>query len=728
MHRGQYSSTMKRSDSQGDLFAPTLPADTLLSDLLESLAAMGRSMREAFDPQRFLDDFSARLQRILPHDRLVIDLLSEDSRTFTVFAEHAPPALMLHQEHYTTMFDPRRRYVVGEWVLQRVFAGEAILVQDFASDSRFADTNPMEKRLIEAGIRSGLLMPMESGGRIIGAMVTTSLAPQTYRETHLATLRKIAGLIGPFVENVSLLQRERRRRKRLRALEGLTAVLGSGLNVREMFARLADAVRPILDFESMTVVLLAASGREAELFAEVDDASGAVKTPHRIPLEDFSLSERILAGDTAIIADAPKELDPSRPGDRLIIEDGGRSCIIVPLRFGEQVGGGLFFGKRQPHWFDGMDAEIGIGVAAHLVMAIQHQRLAEEQQRLASVERRAKTLEQRLESLRDEIGERYSFERIIGRSPAIRGVLATSARVASTETTVLLTGESGTGKELVARAIHYASQRAAGPFVAINCAALPDTLLESELFGHERGAFTGADRLKPGRFELAAGGTLFLDEIGELSPGVQAKLLRVLQEREFQRVGGTTTLQADTRLIAATNRDLMREVEAGRFRSDLYYRLNVFSIHLPPLRKRGDDVLLLAEHFVQSIGARMAKAELGLSREAREALLRHTWPGNIRELQNAIERALIISEGGLLTAAHFGISPSTFMPHSSTQPIPAPAAPLPSFSQDSLPDLERRMVVDALQRAKGNKSRAADLLGLTRSQLYTRLKRHNIED
>jgi two-component system response regulator HydG len=262
--------------------------------------------------------------------------------------------------------------------------------------------------------------------------------------------------------------------------------------------------------------------------------------------------------------------------------------------------------------------------------------------------------------------------------------------------------------------------------VAINCAALPDTLLESELFGHERGAFTGADRQKPGRFELAAGGTLFLDEVGELSAAVQAKLLRVLQEREFQRVGGTATLHADVRLIAATNKDLSREVETGRFRDDLFYRLNVFTIHLPALRNRGEDVLLLADHFVGTLAARMGKADAGLSRGARDALLGHTWPGNIRELQNAVERALIVSDGGLFTAAHLGIDQSA--PRPPAQPVSAPVAAAPAAGPlDSLPDTEKRMVLDALQKTKRNKSKAAALLGLSRSQLYTRLKRYGLE-
>jgi transcriptional regulator with GAF, ATPase, and Fis domain len=294
--------------------------------------------------------------------------------------------------------------------------------------------------------------------------------------------------------------------------------------------------------------------------------------------------------------------------------------------------------------------------------------------------------------------------------------------VARTETTALITGESGTGKELVARAIHHASPRADGPFVAVNCAALPDTLLESELFGHERGAFTGADRQKPGRFELAAHGTLFLDEIGELSAAVQAKLLRVLQEREFQRVGGTATLKADVRLIAATNRDLTAEMAAGRFRTDLFYRLGVFNVHVPPLRERGDDVLLLAEAFIRTLAPRMGKGDVTLSRDARDLLRRHPWPGNIRELQNAIERGLITCEGTLVTAAHLAIP----LPSEQITP-PRPPEPVRPAAAMALGDLERKAIIDALQRTHGHKGRAAALLGLTRFQLYSRLKRYHIE-
>jgi transcriptional regulator with GAF, ATPase, and Fis domain len=716
-----------------------------LPDLLACLAGIARSMREEFDPQRFLDEFAECMSEAIPHDRLVVDYLDEDGRTFTVFAEHVAHGPVLHASHYTTRFEREGRYAVDEWTMRSVFAGEPMLVTDLATDARFADGKPVERGVHEAGIRSALLVPLATGGRVIGALSITSLAPHTYTDLHLARARRVAEFIAPFIENAVLLERERRRRRRLGALEGLTRVLGRSLNVADIFERLADEVRPVLDFDVMGVGVLASGGRDFEMLAEVDNAPGPSRTPARMPLEHFSFAPRLEAGEVVVIHDARDELVPALPGDRLILDDGGCAIVAVPLWFGERVAGALYFGKRRASWFDAADVEIAVGIAAHVALAVQHQRLAEEQRRLVQAEERARQLEERVEALSEALGERFGFERIIGRAPALREALARAARVAPTDTTVLVTGESGTGKEIVARAIHAASQRAGGPFVAVSCAALPESLLESELFGHERGAFTGADRQKAGRFELARGGTLLLDEIGELSPAVQVKLLRVLQERSFERVGGTATLAANVRVVAATNRDLERATERGTFRQDLYYRLNVFPLHLPPLRERGDDVLLLADHFVRELALRMGKADVGLSREARAALLAHTWPGNIRELQNAVERALILSDGGLITAAQLGLTRRSDARESPDRPGHADrpeearpparetfAAPPPSTVEapspiQSLADWERRIVVDALASAKGNRSKAAKMLGLTRSQLYTRLKRFGLD-
>src|SRR5713226_6117266 len=258
-------------------------------------------------------------------------------------------------------------------------------------------------------------------------------------------------------------------------------------------------------------------------------------------------------------------------------------------------------------------------------------------------------------SLAEQLDSRLGRSRVIGESAPWQGVLKKATQVAATETTVLLQGDSGTGKEVLARFIHRTSPRKNGPFVAINCAALPDQLLESELFGHERGAFTGALQPKPGQIELASGGVLFLDEVGEMSPSAQAKLLRVLQEREFQRLGATRTLKANIRLVTATNRDLRRAVERGDFREDLYYRLQVFDIRIAPLRERPADIVPLTESFLQEIGKSFGRPPAGLTRDAREALLLHDWPGNVRELRNALERAAILCEGGLITPQHLSL-------------------------------------------------------------------------
>jgi transcriptional regulator with GAF, ATPase, and Fis domain len=697
-----------------------------LADLLDLLTAVGRSMRDRFDPQRFLGPFSERIRHLIPHDRLVVDFLDDDGRTFTVFAEHAAPEIRLHERHYTTDFDPQGRYVVAEWEsLRGVFAGGTLLSEDVPRDPRFEEPNPFERRLAAAGIRSLLAVPLPGATRPSGALVASSLAPGQYTPEHVAVARQVAELVGPFIESQVLLERERRRRRRLAGLDGLTRALARGLNVRNVFDHLAEAVRPVLDFDVMGAALLTADRRQVEILAEFDETAAGEAHPARMPLGDFSFGPAVQAGEPVLVHDAPAELDRNRPGDRMVIDDGGRSVLAVPLWFGEEAGGALYFGKRRPNWFDRADVEIARGVAAQVVLAVQHQRLAEEQRRLAGLELRARQLERRIESLRESLGERFGFERLIGEAPAFRDALTLAAKVAPTDTTVLITGESGTGKELVARAIHQASHRAEGPFVAVNCAALPETLLESELFGHERGAFTGADRQKPGRFELAAGGTLFLDEVGELPTPVQAKLLRVLQEHEFERLGGTRTIRADVRIIAATNRDLARGVEAGRFREDLFYRLNVFAIHMPALRERAGDILLLADHFVRALGAKMGKGEPGLSRDARDALLAHPWPGNIRELQNALERALILSDGELVTAGQLGL-----VPRRPPDAAPAAAAPAPAAAEGvrSLAEWERHMVQEALRRADGNKSLAARTLGLTRSQLYTRLKRFGLED
>jgi transcriptional regulator with GAF, ATPase, and Fis domain len=300
---------------------------------------------------------------------------------------------------------------------------------------------------------------------------------------------------------------------------------------------------------------------------------------------------------------------------------------------------------------------------------------------------------------------------IVGRSSAWQCVLTRALRVASTDTTVLLQGESGTGKEVVARLIHDASPRRNGPFVAINCAALPDTLLESELFGFERGAFTGAQQPKPGQIELAGGGVLFLDEVTEMAVPAQAKLLRVLQEREYFRLGGTRPVQVNVRVIAASNQDLRKAVAEGRFREDLNYRINVFDVRIPPLRERTEDILPLAQHFLQEI-AQPTDRPMRLTPSAEEALLAHHWPGNVRELRNVLERASIVCEGPSITAEQLSL---------------AVGGDAPWLGTTDLGLLERQAISQAMREVAGNKARAAQKLGISRTQLYSRLRKYGLQ-
>jgi len=315
-------------------------------------------------------------------------------------------------------------------------------------------------------------------------------------------------------------------------------------------------------------------------------------------------------------------------------------------------------------------------------------------------------------ALRQAQAATFPFGEIIAQDPNMQAALDLARSAAPADATVLITGETGTGKELVARAIHHWSPRADQAFVAINCAALPETLLESELFGHERGAFTGAVAQRRGRFELAHGGTLFLDEIGEMSPALQAKLLRVLQEHTFERVGGTKTITVDVRVVAATNRDLQSMVAAKTFRDDLYYRLSVFPIALPPLRERRADIVPLAEHILGGIARRMGKRIGGFSDEAVQALRDYAWPGNVRELQNVVERAAILCHGDRILADHLSIPRG-------------PAGPAAGTGK-TLKDFEREAILTTLAECHGNRRQAADQLGIGLRTLYTRLREYGV--
>jgi DNA-binding NtrC family response regulator len=320
-------------------------------------------------------------------------------------------------------------------------------------------------------------------------------------------------------------------------------------------------------------------------------------------------------------------------------------------------------------------------------------------------------------ALRRELDRRYSFSEIIGTSEVLQRVFRLVEKVAATNTNILIYGESGTGKELVARAIHHNSPRADRPFVAINCGALPETLLESELFGHTKGAFTGATTARPGLFRSAEGGTVFLDEIGEISQALQVRLLRAVQEHEVTPLGSNAPARFDARIICATNRDLEREVTEGRFREDLFYRLNVIEVHLPPLRERREDIPLLARHFVKRTAREQAQEEKPIEPSAMTALINYNWPGNVRELQNAIERAFTLSGGR--------VDFENLPPRVRDAAGPHPAVLDPDGLRPTLDEVERRYIVDTLASVNQDKARAANILGIDLSTLYRKLKRYD---
>lgn len=335
---------------------------------------------------------------------------------------------------------------------------------------------------------------------------------------------------------------------------------------------------------------------------------------------------------------------------------------------------------------------------------------------------RARSMEQENQTLRQQLDERFGLESMVGQSPALLEVLDTIRQVAPARTNVLITGETGTGKELVARAIHQLSPRVKAPMITVHCAALPANLLESELFGHEKGSFTGATERRPGRFEMADGGSLFLDEIGEIDSTVQVKILRVLEERAFERVGGRDTLDVDVRLIAATNRDLRTMVDEGTFREDLFYRLNVVTVALPPLRERREDIPLLMRKFIDEFSAENGKEVEGLTSECMNALMEYNWPGNIRELRNVIERMVVLSRQPRLTLRDL---PPQIRPENSNR---SPSKTHAVSGDLSLEEMERNMILRALEANQGSRTKAAEALGISRRTLHRKLNEYGLRN
>jgi transcriptional regulator with GAF, ATPase, and Fis domain len=647
-------------------------------DLLATLAGV-LDIRDVFRR------LSAVAARVIPHDEADLALLTDDGARFRLYAStrDGEPELVCAGGH-CALHDPS---------VPRVFA------DGLGSDR---------------GFQCGLRVPVQVNGTLIGVLALLSRRRDAYGDRDLRLARRLADYVAIAISHQRLAEAarhgavERDRAANLESSVELLRAIADVLDIRAVFPRVSEIAAKVLPHDLLTMSF---NDRDGEV---VMQAASHQDFLHVTRIKLAQAGARKSEGAFGIIDDLRQQALPvAEPADLhdRILEAGYRSLLTVHTSARDQVMG-LQFWSKQPTAFRVEDVPIARRIADHVALAVSHEQLAEAARQVAEAHARAERLELRVRSLAEELDLTAGHGRAVGQSDGWKDVLKKATQVASTDTTVLLTGESGTGKEVVARLVHRASARSGGPFVALNCAALPDQLLESELFGYERGAFTGAQQSKPGQIELASGGVLFLDEVSEMSSSAQAKFLRVLQEREFQRLGGTRLQKANVRVIAATNRDLRKAVERGDFREDLYYRLQVFDIHLPPLRDRKDDILLLGDAFLQDIGKSFGRPPAGLTRDAKDALLRHTWPGNVRELRNALERAAILCEGGLITGQHLSLH---------TERLPSPSA------TTDLNVVERGTIEQVMRETGWNKSKAAQRLGLSRTQLYVRLRKYELE-
>jgi transcriptional regulator with GAF, ATPase, and Fis domain len=653
-------------------------------DQLDAFHELLPTLARALDVRDIFQRLSTIASRIVPHDEANLALVTEDASTFRLYAS------------------------TRDGAPEMVCRGKGCPIGDAVAPQLF-DQVPGPER----GLRSGLSVPVVIDDRMVGVFALFSRHARAYSAADLTLAGRLAGYVAVALAHERLSETARQaavQQERSATIESsmeLLRTISDVLDIRTVFPRVSEVANKMLPHDRLTMMFQDHNGHivfEAASTDEFPDLTRIVKAGTAAPDDGYYIVDDFRTAKLPIT-------EPADLQERLLAA-GYRSFLTVLTRARDQVMGLGFWSKR-PGAFDRRDVAVARRIADHVALAVSHEQLADAARQVAEAHARAERLESRVQTLAEELELKTGHGRVIGQSAEWKDVLKKATQVAVTDTTVLLSGDSGTGKEVVARFIHRASGRKSGPFVALNCAALPEQLLESELFGYERGAFTGAQQAKPGQIELAAGGVLFLDEVSEMSPSAQAKFLRVLQEREFQRLGGTRLQKANVRVVAATNRDLHKAVERGEFREDLYYRLQVFDIRLPLLRDRQADILVLSDAFLEEIGKSFGRPPAGLTRDAREALLQYHWPGNVRELRNALERAAILCEGGLINAQHLGLQ------------SPARAAQAPTTD---LSIVERETIAQVMQECRWNKSKAARRLGLSRTQLYVRLRKYELEN
>jgi formate hydrogenlyase transcriptional activator len=657
--------------------------------------------------QRFEDlfrDLNKSLSSVLSFEGIAISLYDMRQRTARLFLlESCRPNDIPVGEIYSLEETP---------ALEILKSQQPIYVPDLEQERRFPAIHQMLRR---HGVRSYCIFPLSTARQCIGGLHLGSAKPNAYAAEDIDFMRIVAGHVAVALESVlnhesAEASREAlaRERDHLKLLLQVNDAISAKLDTRDLFSAISVCLREALNVEYASLTLFDPDTNQLRRHSlDFPCGGGHLQEGATIPIDGSTVGEAFSRATPVLARRADIERLPPKVREGLITEGLNFLCA-VPLISRKRVLGTLNAASRREDAFteEGVRLleEVACQFAVALDNALAYGRIAELNAKLA---------EEKL-YLADEIRSNYFFEEIIGNSRPLQNVLRQIEVVAPSDSTVLLSGETGTGKELVARAIHNLSGQRKATFVKLNCAAIPTGLLEGELFGHEKGAFTGAVSQRIGRFELASGGTLFLDEIGDIPLELQPKLLRVLQENEFERLGSARTIHADVRLIAATNRDLSQMVKVGEFRADLYYRLNVFPIVMPPLRERREDIPLLVRYFVQQVARRMGKLITTIHSDTMESFVHYPWPGNIRELQNIIERAVILSPGQVLM-------------------VPAgelkTAMPAPGGNPQTLEEAERRHILQALHEANwvvGGAQGAAARLGMKRSTLQFRMQKLGI--
>jgi formate hydrogenlyase transcriptional activator len=591
----------------------------------------------------------------------------------------------------------------GGWVWQHQ---QELMVENLERETRF----PRVLQVLRSkGIETYYALPLTNGDKRLGALGVASVKSNAYHDQDRRLLRRVAELVAMAIENASTREALQEEKDRLRALVEINRTLASRLEVQSLLPLISECVTRVVPHDFAGVTLFEGDKENMKAYVlSPERAQPIIESGRPVSLNQTLSAQAFLEGEAKTLTRDDLESHGANIAGR-ILGAGIRTMRCVPLLASTGTLGTLNVGSKKDRAFSPEDEEILNQIAAQLAIALDNARAYREIQAL-----RDRLAEEKL-YLEDEIRSELNFEEIVGESPELKRVLADARTVAPSGSTVLILGETGTGKELIARAIHRMSKQKDSTFIKVNCASIPTGLLESELFGHEKGAFTGAVSKKIGRMELADKGTLFLDEVGDIPLELQPKLLRVLQDHEFERLGSNRTVRVDLRLIAATNRDLSKRITEGEFRSDLFYRLNVFPIHMPPLRARRNDVPLLVRHFVKKLSRRMDKRIDTIPSQTMEALVNWHWPGNIRELENVIERSVILSEGPVLHS-----------PLAEMQAEPSQA----SIADATLERAEREHIIRVLRECGGRVAGAkgaAVKLGLKRTTLQSKMGKLKIE-